>query len=208
MQLAFGSRGMTRGDPRAALATDEMSELIARIAENRDRDAFQALFRYYGPRVKGLLLRKGADPDVAEDLMQETMISIWNKAALYHPGRGSASTWVFTIARNLRIDRLRKESSRHFEDIDEMEIGQDDVTEGGSPAVAQDDHVIARQEGERVAEALADLPAEQADVLRLAFVEDLSQSEIAEQLGLPLGTVKSRMRLAYRKLKLALENRL
>lgn len=190
-----------------ALAPDDMPELIARIAEHRDREAFQALFLHYGPRIKGLLLRKGAEPDLAEDLMQETMLAVWNKATLYHPGRGSVATWMFTIARNLRIDRLRKESARHFEDIDGMELGQENLP-GGGDTVAQDDHVIALQEGARVTEALADLPEEQATVLKLAFVEDLSQSEIAEQLGVPLGTVKSRMRLAYRKLKLALEDRL
>lgn len=207
MYLAFGTSSMAAGDPRLALASDEMAELISRIAEQRDREAFQALFLHYGPRVKGLLLRKGADQDTAEDLMQETMLSVWNKASLYHSGRGSVSTWIFTIARNLRIDRLRKESARHFEDIDEMEIGPGDVSEADE-AVAQDERVISRQEGERVTEALAELPDEQAVILRLAFEEDLSQREISEQLGLPLGTVKSRMRLAYRKLRLALENRL
>lgn len=207
MFLALGLSRMAGGEPPVASATEEMSTLIARIAENRDREAFQALFLHYGPRVKALLLKKGADPDVAEDLMQETMLSVWNKSSLYHPGRGSVATWIFTIARNLRIDRLRKESARHFEDIDDMELGQDDVA-GGARAVAQDDRVIAMQEEERVGEALTELPAEQALILRLAFVEDLSQREIAEQLNLPLGTVKSRMRLAYRKLKLALENRL
>ena len=184
-----------------------MSKLVARIAERRDRDAFQTLFLHYGPRIKGLLLRKGADPDLAEDLMQETMLSVWNKAALYHPGRGSVATWVFTIARNLRIDRLRKESSRHFEDIDGMEIGQGDLPDAAE-FVAQDDGVIARQQGVLVTAAMAELPSEQSTVLRLAFVDDLSQREIADQLGLPLGTVKSRMRLAYRKLKTALEDRL
>ncbi len=207
MYLGLGSSRMAGADPRSAVAIDEMSELIARIAEDRDRQAFQTLFLHYGPRVKGLLLRKGADQDLAEDLMQETMLAVWNKASLYHPGRGSVATWVFTIARNLRIDRLRKEASRHFEDIDGMEIGEGDVP-GGNDHLSQDDQVIARQEGERVGEAMADLPPEQAAILRLAFIEDLSQREIAEQLGLPLGTVKSRMRLAYRKLKLALENRL
>ncbi|WP_244444248.1 sigma-70 family RNA polymerase sigma factor [Lutibaculum baratangense] len=198
---------MAASDPPLAAVTDEMAGLISRIAESRDREAFQALFVHYGPRVKGLLLRKGADPDVAEDLMQETMLAVWNKAALYHPARGSVATWIFTIARNLRIDRLRKESSQHFEDIDGMEIGQDSVSH--LPAsVAQDDQVIAREEGAYVVEALSELPPEQAQILQLAFVDDLSQREIAEQLSLPLGTVKSRMRLAYRKLKLALENRL
>ncbi len=184
-----------------------MTSLLVRIAEHRDRDAYQDLFVHFAPRIKGFLMRKGADSELAEELMQDTMLSVWTKASMYHPGRGSASTWIFTIARNLRIDRLRRESVRHFDDVDDLEISEDD-TASDVTVVAQDDAVIASQERQLVARAMQDLPSEQAQVIRMSFVDDLSQSDIAERLSLPLGTVKSRMRLAYIKLRQALESEL
>jgi RNA polymerase sigma-70 factor (ECF subfamily) len=184
-----------------------MAEMLVRIAENRDREAYQAVFLHFAPRVKGFLIRKGADTALAEELMQDTMLAVWTKAALFRPGRGSASTWIFTIARNLRIDRMRRESIQHFDDVDSLEIAEDDVN-AGTTVVAQDEAVIAGQERRLVAAALRELPADQAEVVRLSFVEDLSQSDIAEKLGVPLGTVKSRMRLAYVKLRQALESEL
>ncbi len=190
-----------------AAQRDAMTDLLVHIGEARDRDAYKALFVHFAPRVKALLMRKGAEPALAEELMQDTMLSVWAKASLYHPGRGSAATWIFTIARNLRIDRLRRESVRHFDDIDDMEIAEDEAGTGNT-IVAQDDAVTARQEQVIVTRALAELPSEQADIIRLSFVDDLSQSEIAGRLGLPLGTVKSRMRLAYDKLRHALEGEL
>jgi RNA polymerase sigma-70 factor (ECF subfamily) len=184
-----------------------MTDLLVRIGANRDRDAYQALFLHFAPRVKGFLMRKGADSALAEELMQDTMLAVWTKAVMYHPGRGSAATWIFTIARNLRIDRLRRESVQHFDDVDGLELSEDDVNAGGD-VVAQDDAVIAGQERRLVAAAMQELPDDQAEVVRMSFVDDLSQSDIAEKLGLPLGTVKSRMRLAYNKLRQALENEL
>lgn len=184
---------------------DVMTELLVRIGDTRDRDAYQALFVHFAPRVKGFLIRKGAEPALAEELMQDTLLSVWTKAALYQRGRGSASTWIFTIARNLRIDRLRRESVQHFDDVDGLEIAEQDANPQRT-IVAQDDAVIARQERELVAQAMGELPAEQAEVIRLSFVDDLSQTDIADRLKLPLGTVKSRMRLAYTKLRQALES--
>lgn len=196
-------------DPTAtapSASSEPMALLVARIASDRDREAFRQLYCHYGPRVKGLMLRKGARPELAEELMQETMLAVWTKASLFHPGRGSVATWIFTIARNLRIDRLRRESIQHFEDVHELEIAEGDLPDRGE-VLAQDEAAIARQEQRRVAEALRTLPGEQADILRLSFVDELSQSDIAQRLSLPLGTVKSRMRLAYRRLRLVLEDR-
>ncbi|MEJ8572407.1 sigma-70 family RNA polymerase sigma factor [Microbaculum marinum] len=184
-----------------------MTDLLVRIGANRDRQAYQAMFVYFAPRVKGFLMSKGADSALAEELMQDTMLTVWTKASMYHPGRGSASTWIFTIARNLRIDKLRRESVQHFDDVDGLEIAEDDPNTGRT-VVAQDDAVIAGQERRLVAAAMKRLPTDQAEVIRLSFVDDLSQHDIADRLGLPLGTVKSRMRLAYNKLRQALESEL
>ncbi len=171
--------------------------LIHSVAKNLDREAFAGLFDTFSPRLKSFMIRKGASPDMAEDLVQETMISVWTKAGLYDPSKGSVLTWVFTIARNLRIDRIRKESSRPLAELGDYDAPSD---EPGS------DEVLARkQEAQTVALALAEIPVEQKAVLLLSFVEDVSQSEIARRLNLPLGTVKSRMRLAYDRLRKSLE---
>lgn len=171
--------------------------LIHSVAKNLDREAFAGLFDTFSPRLKSFMIRKGASPDMAEDLVQETMISVWTKAGLYDPSKGSVLTWVFTIARNLRIDRIRKESSRPLAELGDYDAPSD---EPGS------DEVLARkQEAQTVARALAEIPVEQKAVLLLSFVEDVSQSEIARRLNLPLGTVKSRMRLAYDRLRKSLE---
>lgn len=171
--------------------------LLRRIAVHRDRTAFSNLFDAYGPRVKAFMMRKGATAEQAEDLVQETMISVWTKAALYVPERGSVATWVFTIARNLRIDRLRREKSAQFTDIDDYDAESDEI--------APDDALGRFQEDSHVAKALAQIPAEQRELLVLSYVEDLPQSEIAARLKIPLGTVKSRMRLAYRRMRKLLE---
>ncbi len=177
---------------------DEHRALVSRIAETGDRSAFEILFRYFGPRVKALMLKSGADHSQAEDLVQDVMMTLWNKVHLYSPERGSVGTWIFTIARNARIDRLRRSSARPHEDVDDLELPADQADAA--------DEVLANQQAERVASALGELPAEQRKVIELAYLSDMPQSEIAEKLDLPLGTVKSRMRLAYAKLKTELED--
>jgi RNA polymerase sigma-70 factor, ECF subfamily len=186
MRLREGPRGM--GDERA---------LLTRIAEHRDREAFARLFDAFAPRVKSFMMRKGASSEQAEDLVQETMIAVWAKAAMYVAERGSVTTWIFTIARNLRIDRLRREKTSLFTDIDDYDAESSDPQ--------QDDALGRLQEDGLVAKALAQIPEEQRQLLVLSYVEDLPQSEIAKRLQIPLGTVKSRMRLAYRRMRKLLE---
>lgn len=173
------------------------ADLLSKVAASKDREAFAALFDHFAPRVKSFMMRKGASSEQAEDLVQETMIAVWSKAALYVAERGSVATWIFTIARNLRIDRLRREKSNQFTDLDEYDAPSD--------APGQDEALHRLQEDSAVAQALAQIPSEQRELLILSYVEDLPQSEIAARLQIPLGTVKSRMRLAYRRLKKLLE---
>lgn len=184
---------------KPTLEQAEMASLLARVAERRDRQAFAQLFDAYGPRVKAFMMRKGASAEQAEDLVQETMLALWTKAGFYSPEKGSATTWIYTIARNLRIDRLRRESSAHFIDLDGYDAPDESADTAGM--------VIRGEEDRLVGTALQSLPPEQKEILVLSYVEDMAQSEIAKKLGLPLGTVKSRMRLAYRKLKTLLETR-
>jgi RNA polymerase sigma-70 factor (ECF subfamily) len=175
-----------------------MADLLQRVAANGDVEAFKALFQAYAPRVKSYMLRQGADAATAEELAQETLLAVWRKASLYSDEKGSATTWIFTIARNLRIDRLRKEVA--WQPLPE------DNDEQPSLDPLPDAELSERERGERVRAMLAELPEDQSAVVQLAFVEGLSHSEIAKRLGLPLGTVKSRMRLAYQKIRDALED--
>jgi RNA polymerase sigma-70 factor (ECF subfamily) len=168
------------------------------VAQNRDVAAFGELFDQFSPRIKSFMLRKGVTPEAAEDLVQETMIAVWTKAGLYEAGKGSVTTWIFTIARNLRIDRIRREQTVKLTDLGDYDEPAD---EPGS-----DEVLAASQDQALVTKALADIPEEQKQILILSYVDDVPQSEIAERLQLPLGTVKSRMRLAYRRMRKLLEN--
>jgi RNA polymerase sigma-70 factor, ECF subfamily len=172
--------------------------LLRRIAGARDRAAFAAIFDSYAPRLKAFMMRKGATAEQAEDLVQETMIAVWSKAALYVPERGTAATWIFTIARNLRIDRLRREKTSLFTDLEGYDV------ESGE--ASQDEALGRFQEDGEVARALTQIPEEQRQLLILSYMDGLAQSEIAEKLQMPLGTVKSRMRLAYARMRKLLES--
>jgi RNA polymerase sigma-70 factor (ECF subfamily) len=170
-----------------------MGNLLQRIARDRDPEAFQDLFKTYGPRVKAMMMRQGADADTAEEIAQETLFAVWRKAQLFVEQKGSVATWVYTIARNLRIDRLRRQVV--WQDLpEELERtpSEDDLP---------DDALSREQQRERIRTALATLPPEQYEVVYLSYIEGLSHNEIAERLGTPLGTIKSRMRLAYQKMR-------
>jgi len=178
----------------SAPAPAKLCALIDAVARAQDRAAFAELFAHFAPRVKGYLMRLGASASLAEDLAQEAMLTLWRKAALFDASKASASTWVFTIARNLRIDAIRRE--RHPE-IDPAELAPEADR-------AADDGMVRDQDDARVRNALTALPKEQAQVIELAFFADKPHSMIAKELGLPLGTVKSRLRLAMARIRAAL----
>lgn len=169
----------------------ELNALLGRVAATRDRAAFAALFAHFAPRVKAYLLRLGAPPALAEDLAQEALLSLWRKAHLFDPAKASAATWLFTIARNLRIDAIRRERR--------PELDPDDFApEAELPA---DDGLALADDEARLRAALKGLPPDQVQVIELSFFADKPHSEIAVQLDIPLGTVKSRLRLAMARLK-------
>jgi RNA polymerase sigma-70 factor (ECF subfamily) len=172
---------------------DQIAWLQA-VARHGDKTAFEALFRYFAPRIKSYVLRLGADAGAAEDLAQEAMVQVWRKAALYDSLKATPSAWIFALARNLRIDRLRRQ--RFYE----VELSLDaELADNGADAT------MAQLDAARLTGCLdAVLPLDQLDVVRLAFFEDLTHPEIGERLGVPLGTVKSRLRLAFAKLRIAL----
>lgn len=172
-------------------------ELMSAVAERRDRKAFMGLFELFAPRVKAYLMRQGADKATAEDLAQDVLLTVWHRAAQFDRQKASASTWIFTIARNRRIDVLRRTRR--------PEIDPDDPLLVREPEIMPDHHVETAQRNARLHAAVTKLPAEQEKLLRLVYFEDKSHSVIAEELSLPLGTVKSRLRLAMAKLRAALE---
>lgn len=175
------------------------ANLIRRIAEDRDKSAFRALYERYAGRIKGVMIKGGAPNFEADEAAQEAMLAIWRKAETFDPARAPASAWIFAIARNRRIDMIRRQS-RPAPDPNDPLYAPDPPT----PAEAE---VAAADRDARVREAVQDLNAEQRTAVHLAFFEGLSHPEVAKRMGSPVGTVKSRLRLAAERLKGALGDR-
>jgi RNA polymerase sigma-70 factor (ECF subfamily) len=181
------------GPNAAATAAAAHAALIRRIAQESDRAAFGMLFAHYAPRVKSYLLRLGADHGLAEDLVQDVMLTVWRRAATYDPRQAGVATWIFTIARNKRIDALRRGPRADFD--------PNDPALAPEPPRSPDDETDALLWEDAIADAVAAMPREQSEIVRLAYYEDISHSDIAARIGVPLGTVKSRLRLAMARLR-------
>lgn len=170
---------------------DHWVTCLERIRDNKDQKAFVELFQHFAPRVKAFLMRGGTDAALADETAQEVMATVWQKAHLFDPARASAATWIFTIARNRKIDAIRKQRRPEPEDL----------TWGPEAEPDQDDVISLQQESAKLADAIKTLPEKQRVLIEQAYFGDLSHSEIAEQTGLPLGTIKSRIRLALERLR-------
>lgn len=170
-------------------------DCISRIRDQKDETAFAALFRHFAPRVKAFLMKSGADAALAEECTQEVMATVWQKAVQFDPTRASVATWIFTIARNKQIDVMRRARRPEPEDL----------TWGPAAEPDQSDVVILQQETQKLGEAIASLPEKQRALIEKAYFGDLSHSEIATDTGLPLGTIKSRIRLALDRLRRAMD---
>lgn len=164
---------------------------VEAIRDRKDQAAFAELFGHFAPRVKAFLMKSGASPDLAEECTQEVMATLWRKAHMFDPAKASVSTWIFTVARNRKIDILRKERRPEPEDL----------PWGPEAEPEQEDVLALQQESKKLGKAIADLPEKQKDLILKAYYGELSHSEIAEQTGLPLGTIKSRIRLALDRLR-------
>lgn len=179
-------------------AAKEAAVLLTKIAEDRNRAAFSELFRLFAPKLQSYATRQFGNEQTAMDLVQETMTNVWHKAHLFKPDRGSPSTWIFTIARNIRFDLLRKNKKRN-NDISADELWpilseQNDSLDNGNTL----DHDVLMQE---ISSYYARLPDAQRIVIEKIYIEGKSQQEVSDALGVPLGTIKSRTRLALKKLK-------
>ncbi len=174
-------------------AAEALVQLIRRVAECQDRQAFASLFKHFAPRVKAYLLKSGLGPAAAEELTQEVMLSLWRKAGQFDPARAGAASWIFAIARNARIDHARR--LRNLPPAPEEEEALTPSSETAALAAEREQYVGA---------ALKTLSQDQQTILSLSFFSDLSHAAIAAKLNLPLGTVKSRIRLGLARLRLLL----
>ena len=186
------------GETLSAEQRERFSDLLEAVASAQDRAAYAEIFTYYGPRVKSYLMRLGSDDAGAEEIAQDVMVTVWRKADLFDRKQASVSTWIFRIARNRRIDVFRRTRKPALDPDEPM------VLPAGVPA--PDAGVNALDVENQVRRAMADLPDEQLKMIQLAFYEGLSHREIAEKMDVPLGTVKSRIRLAFAKMKGRLED--
>ena len=185
--------GQMRTEIKAAKSPAELALLIEAIAAVQDRAAFAALFDHFAPRIKGFLIRAGTPPAGAEELAQEALLTVWRKAAQFDRSRAGAAAWIYTIARNLRIDGARRAQRGRLLDIEAIE----DAEQPAPP----DALLLASEREQRVRAAMENLSDDQIRVVRLSFFEGKPHADIAAELELPLGTVKSRIRLAMNRLR-------
>lgn len=195
--LRRASRQVERREQTVTVHEQTEAQWVARIsaiAHQQDQKAFAEVFRHFAPRVKGFLIKSGADPSLAEECMQDVMATLWHKAHMFDPSRASVATWIFTIARNRKIDLLRRYARPEPEDL----------PWGPEAAPDQADVIALQQDTSKLAEAIRGLPEKQRKLIERAYFGDLTHSEIAAETGLPLGTIKSRLRLALDRLRHAM----
>ena len=184
-----------KSNESSAIWTDH----LVKVAHSKDRDSFRALFEHFGPLIKSYFVRKFSSHtslQMLDEVVQEVMIKVWQKAASFDPAKAAASTWIFTLARNTQIDMLRRQNKHANTSSLETEDIWEDTTATGPFALLQ--HL---RDADQIHRSLKELPEEQALVIRKVYMEAKSHCEVAEELNLPLGTVKSRVRLAQAKLQ-------
>ena len=178
-------------------SAERLNDLVSRVASDRDRTAYAGLFSELAPRIKAYLMRSGASAEQAEDVAQDTMLMVWRKASYFDASRASATTWIFTIARNLRIDGQRRKVNAESALPEAPDVASDFPT--------PEEQVMNASRDARVRRAMDALSREQEAIVRLSFFSEKPHGEIARELGIPLGTVKSRVRLALARLRGLLE---
>jgi RNA polymerase sigma-70 factor (ECF subfamily) len=186
---------------QAEIKETSWPDLLGAVGQHQDRQAFAQLFDHFAPRIKSYMLRSAANAGEAEELAQEVMLLVWRKAALFDTTSTGAAAWIFTIARNVRIDSVRRARRGGLKQVDAVEA--EFLVD---PDPYADARVASGQEDTKIRAALRELPAEQRQLVELSFFEDKPHAEISTLLGLPLGTVKSRLRLALEKLRKNLDS--
>ncbi len=176
---------------------EALNDLVEAIGQDKDRDAFITLFQYFAPRIKSFLMKSGLSAEMADELSQETMLTIWNKAEQFDSAQASASTWIYTIARNKKIDFFRKNAKQ--------KPGSDDAVFKLEEPTQADSAYTQEEQNQKIVDALSEIPADQADLIYKAYFEDKTHKDIAEETNIPLGTVKSRIRLALERMRYLLD---
>ncbi|MCE8511884.1 sigma-70 family RNA polymerase sigma factor [Ruegeria pomeroyi] len=192
VQRASFARGHERATvSQSNIEISEQTQWMIAVRDNRDRAAFAALFDFFAPRLKGFMMRSGLSAHQAEEIVQDVMLTIWRKAAMFDPHRAQVSAWIYQIARNRQIDIARKERRPMPEELKE---------EPGTEADAS--QILGlEQEAGRLKQALTKLKPEQREMIEKAYLGELTHQEISAQTGLPLGTIKSRIRLGLERLR-------
>lgn len=204
-QAAAKERPVTTLDQtpsRAESRKDPWSQLLNKVGKHQDRKAYHALFEHFAPQIKYYAIANGL-PGHAEELVQEVFVSIWRRSSLYDWRKAAASTWIFTIARNQRIDILRKMKRTSAETVIETEDLWQIPGDNDNEPVTSLHRLMSER---RVRESLQYLPEEQVTVIAKVYMEQKSHQMVADELDIPLGTVKSRVRLALNKLKVILQD--
>src|SRR6478609_6635754 len=186
---------LSTGTSKGPKTKVDWADLIGRVASAGDREAFKRLFEHFAPRIKGLMLKAGCSSDEAEEIAQNALIAVWRKANQFDPATAGAAAWIYTIARNLRIDLFRSRARA------DRVRGVSELPDAPDPAETADIVISRVQDTARIAAAVELLPEEQSRVVRMSFIEERPHPEIASLLGIPLGTVKSRIRLAMNRLR-------
>jgi RNA polymerase sigma-70 factor (ECF subfamily) len=203
-----GATGLDRADPDTAgyaseqvLSKQEWADCMKQV-QRRDKQAFAMLFKYFSPRLKHFLFKKLGNEQIAMELVQEAMSTVWQKAHMFDASKSSLSTWIYTIARNLCFDLMRKQKGK------EVSIQSQDIWPTDNLAADMVDQYSPEQTvlKQQVLKFLDTLPDNQRDVVKAVYLDEISQQEAAERFDLPLGTVKSRLRLAVEKLKQTMQS--
>lgn len=178
---------------KVSVSSQQLTNCLHDIAENQSKKSFKLIFKYFAPRLKSYLIKLGAANNQAEEVIQEVMIAVWTKSASYDQSKSSVGTWIYTIARNKRIDKIRKEKRHYFSESDEgLEIPVPST---------QENEIFSNEISIMLRKYIENLPEAQGKLLKLSYFYDKTHADIAEELGIPLGTVKSRIRLALTKMR-------
>ncbi len=192
LNTAMKSRDI-KVDPCSVNTDDDLTLCVELIGKNQDKLAFNNIFRYFAPRLKSFLVKAGSTDSQAEEVIQEVMIAVWTKSSTYDSSKSSVSTWIYTIARNKRIDKIRKEKRHYLSESDEgLEIPVDST---------QEKEIFSAQVSNSLKKYMSNLPEEQSKLLQLSYFYNKTHADISAELKIPLGTVKSRIRLALTKMR-------
>ena len=182
-----------KADTFSANRDEDLTLCVELIGKNQDKLAFNSIFRYFAPRLKSFLVKAGSTDSQAEEVIQEVMIAVWTKSSTYDSNKSSVSTWIYTIARNKRIDKIRKEKRHYLSESDEgLEIPVDST---------QEKEIFSAQVSNSLKKYMSNLPEEQSKLLKLSYFYNKTHADISTELKIPLGTVKSRIRLALTKMR-------